>query len=57
MAVTYVAVIGVNWTDSKGARRAEPGEPVPAAVVKRSPWLLEQGVVRVEGGADGSSAR
>ena len=57
MAVTYIAVVGVNWTDSKGEHRAEPGEPVPASVIKRSPWLLEQGAVRAEGVADGPSAR
>lgn len=57
MAVIYVAVVGVNWTDSKGEHRAEPGEQVPASVIKRSPWLLEQGAVRAEGVADGPSAR
>ena len=56
----YVAVTGINWTDSKGVDlRAEPGEPVPEAVVKRSPWLLKQSLVRAEqnGGGDGTSAR
>lgn len=47
----YVAVVGINWLDAQTGgpgreRRAEPGEPVPAGIVQRSPWLREQGLVR-----------
>ena len=39
----FKAMVGIS-DDADGARY-EPGEAVPAAVVKRAPWLLEQGHV------------
>jgi hypothetical protein len=44
--LSYVAKVGINYPDGKGGeKRVEPGEPVPVAVVKNAPWLLEQGLV------------
>ena len=37
---TYVAVVGIDADD-----RYEPGDDVPATLVKKAPWLLEQGKV------------
>ena len=32
-------------TDDTDGARYEPGDAVPAALVKRAPWLLDQGIV------------
>jgi hypothetical protein len=55
MAVTYRARVGLEWTEKDGAHRAEPGELVPEAVVRRARWLLEQQLVEpvVDGGEGG----
>lgn len=47
MAETYIANTGINYLRQTGGGegRAEPGDIVPAYVVKRSPWLLAQGLV------------
>lgn len=47
-AQKYVAVVGIQWTDAQTGKehRAEPGTAVPAEVVGRARWLLEQGQVR-----------
>lgn len=48
----YIATTGINATcseDNPEGTRYEPGDPVPAAVVEKSPWLLEQGAVVVKG--------
>lgn len=37
----YVATVGIDVDQD----RYEPGDTVPAAVVKHAPWLLEQGWV------------
>ena len=43
----YRARVGLNWIDRDGKteRRAEPGEDVPAYVVRRSAWIVEQALV------------
>ncbi len=40
-----VALVGLNYQSGGGDVRIEAGEPVPAEVVARSPWLVEQHVV------------
>ncbi len=54
----YIANVGINYQVARGREvRVEPGEDVPAEVVARSPWLVEQGLVTnaddAEDGADG----
>lgn len=48
-AGTYIAVVGINWEDldDGSPRHAAPGEPVPATVIARSSWVLDQGLVRL----------
>lgn len=41
----YIAIVGINWRDE----RVEPGEDVPESVVKRAPWLLDQGCAQAVG--------
>lgn len=40
-----MAVNGLNWPAADSEQRAEPGDEVPAEVVRAAPWLLEQGHV------------
>jgi hypothetical protein len=62
VAVKYVANVGINYPGRRGEERLEAGEEVPAGVVERAPWLLEQQIVSVvdaeeEVTADGPDAR
>lgn len=42
----YIANVGLDFDDGKGGeQRAEAGDPVPESVIKRSPWLVDQGCV------------
>ncbi len=42
----YTATVGINYIGSNDREiRVEPGGNVPASVVKRSPWLVDQGLV------------
>lgn len=50
MGLKYTAAVGINYPGKDGKSiRVEAGEAVPASVVKRSPWLLEQGLVTEAG--------
>lgn len=49
---TYRVLIGINFPDGKGERRAEPGEKLTATQLKGAAveWLLSIGAIELIGG-------
>lgn len=50
--MTWIAQTGITYLDGKEERFAAAGEPVPDAVVKKAPWLVEQRLVTDHGAAE-----